>query len=148
MQNQLEETSKLTYDERKKILHQVKSSTTENKSEEVKEGEEVKESELFSTVKSSMEVEYTEKGIRLAYANLVNEKEAHDKNLIDLNNGLKDAGEMTPELQKLKDDMAKIAKIDKADKSKKQIEATEERLKFLNGEIKDLKEAIGTRLKL
>ena len=149
VQNKLEETSKLTYDERRKILLQEKSNTTEYKTDEVKEGEEVKEeSKLIATATSISKVEHTEEGIRLAYKNLADEKKTQDKILIDLNNGLKDAGEMTPDLQKLKDDMAKIAKIDKAEIEAKKIEVTEERLKFLNGELKDLKETIGTRLKL
>lgn len=149
VQKELEESSKLTYDERRKILLQKKSNVMENKTEEVKEGEEVKEeSKLVSTVKSSMEVEYTEEGIKLAYNGLKKEKEYHDKHLIDLKKSLKDAGEMTPELTKLKEDLQKIAKIDQADKSKKEIEATEERLKLVNKEIKEIKEAVGSRLKL
>ncbi len=147
--NELENTSKLTYDDRRKVLFQKKFNVTENKTEEVKEGDEVIEKAvLVSTVKSSMEVEYTEEGIKLAYKGLVKEKQYHDKHIVDLKNGLKEAGEMTPELQKLKDDLQKIAKIDKAEKSKKEIEATEERLKVVNKEIKEIKDEIGTRLKL
>jgi len=152
MQNELEETSKLTYDERRKILLQQKSNVTEHKTDEVIGDEskniEAEESKLISTVKSSMEVEYTEEGIKLAYGGLSKEKEFHDKHLIDLKNSLKEAGEMTPELQKLKDDLQIIAKIDQAEKSQKEIEATEERLKLVNKEIKEIKEAVGSRLKL
>jgi len=147
VQKNIEETSKLTYDDRKKILLQKKSNTTENRTEETKEGEEVKEAQLVSTVKSSMEVEYTEEGIKLAYSGLNKEKEYHDKHLVDLKNSLTTA-EMTPELEKLKEDLQLIAKIDEAEKSKKEIEATEERLKIVNKEIKEIKEEIGTRLKL
>ena len=147
VQNKKDETSTLTYDERNKILLQKKSNTIEHKTEEV-EGEEVTESKLISTVKSSMEVEYTEEGIKLAYNGLVEEKKHHDKHLIDLNNGLKDAGEMTPELEKLKEDLQKIGKIEQAEKSKKEIEAVEERLKVVNKEIKEIQDEIGTRLKL
>jgi len=148
MQNTIEETSKLTYDERRKILLQEKSNITEYKTDEVKEGDEVKEPKLIATVKHITEVQHTEEGIKIAYKGLVEEKKSQDKHLIDLNNGLKEAGEMTPELQKLKDDMDKVAKIDKAETFKKEIKVTEDRLKFLNGELKDLKEEIGTRLKL
>lgn len=149
VQNKKEETSTLTFDERKKILHQKKSNVIEHKTEEVKEGDEVKEeSKLISIVKSSMEVEYTEEGIKLAYNGLVEEKKHHDKHLIDLKKNLKDAGEMTPELTKLKEDLQKIARIDNAEKSKKEIEATEERLKIVNKEINEIKTEIGTRLKL
>ncbi len=152
VQNKLEENSKLTYDERRKILRQQKSNIIEHKTEEVI-GDESKNIEavkpkLISTVKSSMEVEYTEEGIKLAYNGLVEEKKHHDKHLIDLKNGLKDAGEMTPELIKLKEDLQKITKIDQAEKSKKEIEAVEERLEVVNKEINEIKQEIGTRLKL
>jgi len=152
VQNKLDETSKLTYDERRKILLQLKSNVTEHKTDEVIGDEskniEAEESKLISTVKSSMEVEYTEEGIKLAYGGLSKEKEFHDKQLIDLKNSLKEAGEMTPELQKLKDDLQIIAKIDQAEKSQKEIDATEERLKIVNKEINEIKTEIGTRLKL
>ena len=149
VQNELNETSNLSYDSRRKILLQQKSNVTEHKTDEVKEGEEIKEeAKLISTVKSSMEVEYTEEGIKLAYSGLSKEKEYHDKHLIDLKNSLKEAGEMTPELQKLKDDLQIIAKIDQAEKSQKEIDATEERLKIVNKEINEIKTEIGTRLKL
>jgi len=152
VQNKLDETSKLTYDERRKILLQKKSNVMENKTEEVIGDEskniEAAESKLVSTVKSSMEVEYTEEGIKLAYNGLVKEKQYHDKHLIDMNNSLKEAGEMTPELEKLKADLQTIAKIDQAEKSKKEIEETEERLSVVNKEIKEIKEEIGSRLKL
>ena len=152
VQNKLEETSNLSYDSRRKILLQEKSNVTEHKTDEVIGDEskniEAEESKLISTVKSSMEVEYTEEGIKLAYGGLSKEKEFHDKQLIDLKNSLKEAGEMTPELQKLKDDLQIIAKIDQAEKSQKEIDATEERLKIVNKEINEIKTEIGTRLKL
>ena len=148
-QKEIDKTSKLTYDERRKILLQEKSNTTEYTTDEVKDGDEVKEvAKLIATVKSISEIQHTEEGIRLSYKGMVEEKNNQEKILIDLKNGLKEAGEMTPELQKLKDDMQKIAKIDKAEIEAKKIEVTEERLKYLNGELKDLNEEIGTRLKL
>jgi len=111
MQNELEEKSKLTYDDRRKILVQEKSNVTEHKTDEVKEGDKVvEESKLIATVESSTKIQHTEEGIRLSYKNLVEEKKNQDKILVDLNNGLKKAGEMTPELQKLKDDLQIIAK--------------------------------------
>lgn len=149
VQDKKDEISTLNYDDRRKILLQKKSNVIENKTEEVKEeGQDTVQPKLISTVKSIMEVEYTEEGIKLAYRGLVEEKNHHDKHLIDMKKGLKDAGEMTPELTKLKEDLEKIAKIDKAEKSKKAIETTEERLKVVNKEIKEIKDEIGTRLKL
>jgi len=148
-QNKIDEKSKLTYDDRRKVLLQEKSNTTEYTTDEVKEGDEVTEkAKLIATVESSTRIEHTEDGIKLSYKNLVQEKKNQDSILIELNKGLKEAGEMTPELQELKENMEKIAKITKAEISKKEITITEERLKFLNGEIKDLKAEIGTRLKL
>lgn len=148
-QNKIDEKSKLTYDDRRKVLLQEKSNTTEYTTDEVKEGDKVVEkAKLIATVESSTRIEHTEDGIKLSYKNLVQEKKNQDSILIELNKGLKEAGEMTPELQELKENMEKIAKITKAEISKKEITITEERLKFLNGEIKDLKAEIGTRLKL
>ena len=147
-----EEKGSLHFDERKKILLQKKSNVTENKTEEVKADEskniEAAESKLVSTVKSSMEVEYTEEGIKLAYKGLTQEKAYHDKHLIELNNSLKEAGEMTPELKKLKEDLQTIAKIDQVEKSKKEIEDITERLKVVNKEINEIKTEIGGRIKL
>lgn len=139
-----EENSSLHFDERKKILIQKKSNVTENKTD----SKETTEQKLVSTVKSSMEVEYTEEGIKLAYNGLVEEKKFHDKRLIELKDTLKEAGEMTPELQELKDKLMLIAKIDQAEKSKADIQTTEDRLKVVNKEINEIKETIGTRLKL
>ena len=149
VQKEIDKTSKLTYDDRAKVLLQEKSNVVEYSTDEVKEGDEVKENaKLIATVESISKIKHTEEGIRLSHKGMMEEKKNQEKILIDLNNGLKQAGEMTPELQKLKDDMQKIAKIDKAEIDAKKIEVTEERLKYLNGELKDLKETIGSRLKL
>lgn len=152
VQNKINETSKLTYDDRRKILLQEKSNVTEHKTDEVigdeSKGIKAEEPKLISKVESSMKVEYTEEGIKLAYNGLVQEKQYHDKHLVDLKKGLKDAGEMTPELTKLKEDLQKIQKIEQAEKNNKEIEATEERLIVVNKEINEIKNTIGTRLKL
>ena len=149
VQNKISEDSKLDYDDRRKILVQKKSQVTENKTEEVKEGDTVKEeSKLVSTVNQSMEVEYTEEGIKLAYKNLVDEKEFQEKRIAKLEEQSKDAGEMTEELTKLKENLKLIAKIDAAEKQKAELDSTKERLKEVNKEIKEIKDTIGSRLKL
>ena len=43
VQKKIEEKSNLTYDDRKKILIQKKSQIVENKTDEIKEGEEITE---------------------------------------------------------------------------------------------------------
>lgn len=149
MQEKTEQKEKLTYDDRRKILFQKKSQVTENSTDEVKEGDNVvKESKPLSTVNHSMETEYTEDGIKLAYKNLVEEKKFHEDQINKINKQHKDVGEITPELQKLKDDIELIGKIDKANESQVLIDEHEERLKDVNNEIKSIKDAIGTRLKL
>ena len=149
VQEKISEESKLNYDDRRKILVQKKSQVTANKTEEVKEGDVVKEeSKLVSTVNQSMEVEYTEEGIKLAYKNLVDEKEFQEKRIVKLEEQSKDAGEMTEELTKLKENLKLIGKIDAAEKQKAELDSTKERLKEVNKEINEIKETIGSRLKL
>jgi len=145
--NTKDEETKLTYDERRKILNQKKSQTTENMTEEVKddEGNVTEEPKLISTVKQSMEVEYTEDGIRLAHDNLSKEKSFMDKRLIDLEEQFE--GEMPEDLKKLKDQLQAIGKYDASEKARTEHKAIQERLKIVNAEIKSLTDEIGTRLK-
>lgn len=152
VQEKIKEESKLTYDDRRKILIQKKSQVTKNNTEEVKadeeKGIEAEAPKLVSTVNQNMEVEYTEEGIKLAYKGLIEEKGFHDKKVIDIKAKLKKAGEMTPELTKLKEDIDKLTEIEVAKKQAAELEAHEERLKEVNKEIKEIKTTIGSRLKL
>jgi len=115
--------------------------------EEVKddEGNVTEEPKLISTVKQSMEVEYTEDGIRLAHDNLSKEKSFMDKRLIDLEEQFE--GEMPEDLKKLKDQLQAIGKYDASEKARTEHKAIQERLKIVNAEIKSLTDEIGTRLK-
>jgi len=144
-----EEMSKLIYDDRRKILHQNKSQITENKTDEIKEGDKIIEkSKLISTVKQSMEVDYTEEGIRLAYDNLIKEKDFLIKRKAQIESKFKDIGEMPKDLKELKDKIDSIKNYDAAEKSKSEIESMDERLKEINKDITQINSEIGDRLKL
>lgn len=143
------EDSKLNYDERKKILFQKKTVVIENKVDPVMDGETVKEkAKHLSTVKQSMEVEYTEDGIRMAYGNLKKQRKGCEDRIKNLADKVKDAGEMTPELTKLKEDFALIMKIEEAEKSKAMVEAENKDLKEIKKNMKEIEDEIGSRLKL
>lgn len=148
--NTKEEETKLTYDDRRKILNQKKTQVTENKIDAVIDGEgEVTEKEkLLSTVNQSLEVDYTEAGIRLAHKNLVETKKSFEKQLVDLEKQFDEVGEMPKDLKEFKEKMLEIVKYDKAEKAKANHEAIKEELTKASKELKGLTDEIGTRLKL
>lgn len=143
------EETKLTYDERRKILNQKKSQVTENKKDAVVDGEgNVTEPEkLISTVKQSMEVDYTEDGIRLAHENLTKEKAFLKERSAQLTEQFEKIGEMPADLKELKEKLADIAKYDASEKAKEEHEAIQERMKDNSKDLKELEDEIGTRLK-
>lgn len=140
----------LIYDDRKKELTQKKSKVIVNKRDEEKDadGKVIKKEEIISTVSQRMNAVYTEAGIILAHKNLSEERTFLEKRVSDLKKKQKDAGEMTDDLKELKEKLAKLQKIDAAEKNKTEIEATEERLNDVTGQIKEMRDVIGSRLKL
>ncbi len=148
--NTKEEETKLTYDDRRKILHQKKSQVAENVKDAVTDGEgKVTEKEqLISTVSQSMDVDYTEAGIRLAYKNLVESKTHLTNRVAELKEKCKDVGEMPKELIKLQEQIADIAKFRGSEQARIELKALEEELKDTSKELKQLTDEIGTRLKL
>ena len=146
MQDKQEEKTQLTYDDRRKVLTQKKSIVVINKEDEIKVDEKVtQKEELISTVSQSMNVEYTEKGIRLAHKNLVATKKAMTEKL----NSFPEipTEELTDDQKKLKLDMAAVIKMDEAEKAQKNREATSEELDKVTKELSELEDEIGTRLK-
>jgi len=139
--------TKLIYDDRKKELTQVKSQVTENKTDEKEVDGKKDPAKLISTVNQSMNVVYTEEGIRLAHKNLTEEIKFLEKREIQLSEQL-DNAEMTFELKELKDKLDKISKYTQSEKAKAEHETIIERLKELNKDLSQLKDTIGTRLKL
>ena len=144
-----EEKTVLTYDDRKKILHQKKSQVTENIKDAVIDGEgKVSEpKKLISTVKQSMEVDYTEAGIRLAHENLAKEKAFLKERSVQLLKKSEEKGEMPADLKEFKEKMLEIVKYDNAEKAKANHVAIKEELAKISKELKDLIDEIGTRLK-
>ena len=143
------EETKLTYDDRKKILHQKKSQVTENIKDAVTDGEGnvTEKAKLISTVKQSMEVEYTEDGIKLAHMNLCKEKAFLKERSAQLKETFEKQGDMPEDLKEFKEKMLAIVKYDESEKSKEEYETIQERLKDTSKELKQLEDEIGTRLK-
>ncbi len=144
-----EEKTVLTYDERRKILHQKKSQVTENIKDAVIDGEgKVSEpKKLISTVKQSMEVDYTEDGIRLAHENLAKEKAFLKERSVRLLKKVEEKGEMPKDLKEFKEKMLKIVEYDESEKARGEYEEIQKRLKETTKELKELEDEIGTRLK-
>ena len=141
-----EETSTLTYDDRRKELKQVKSQISENMTDVSPDMKE--DPKLISTVDQRMTVVYTEEGIRLAYKNLANQRTGMEQRISVLKEGLKVHQELSPELKKLKDDIDKITKFAAGEQKRLELEGMEKELKTVKKEFDGLKSTIGSRLKL
>jgi len=137
--DKLKEESKLTYDDRRKVLVQKKSQITENKSDD-----EIPKD--ISTVEQSMEVTYSEAGIKLAMENLLKQKKGAEKRIEELTK--KDMPEMDEDLKELKEKLERLAKYQAVDKSKEELKLVKENLESVEKDIKEIRDAIGTRLKL
>ena len=149
MNNIKEESTKLTYDDRRKILHQKKSQITENIKDAVEneKGKITEEAKLISTMTKSMDVEYTEEGIRLAHKNLVDQKTFMKERSALLLKQFSEAKEMPEELKEFKKKIAEIVKYDAIEKAKLEYEDIQKNLKNTSKELKELTDEIGTRLK-
>ncbi len=144
-----EEKTTLNYDDRKKILHQKKSQVTENIKDAVIDGEgQVTEPEkLISTVNQSMEVSYTEDGIRLAHENLEKERAFLKERSIQLLKKSEEKKEMPKDLKEFKEKMLEIVKYDESEKARAEYTEIQKRLKETTKSIKEIEDEIGTRLK-
>ena len=149
MKEPQEEKSSLSYDDRRKILTLKKSVINENKTVEVKEGDKVIEKpRLISVVESIMGVEYTEEGIKLAYKDISEELTFLEERISKLKKQQEELGEMPEDIKELKAKLEKLQTYQKADKMKTEYETMIERLDKLKLEKKQIKDAIGDRLKL
>jgi len=137
--DKLKEESKLTYDDRRKVLVQKKSQITENKSDD-----EIPKD--ISTVEQSMEVTYSEAGIKLAMENLLKQKKGAEKRIEELTK--KDMPEMDEDLKELKEKLERLAKYQAVDKSKEELKLVKENLESVEKDIKEIRDTVGTRLKL
>ena len=163
-QNTISEGTKITYDDRHKILHQKKTKVFEHIKDEVTEdGKVTEKAQLISTVSQDMNVDYTEAGIRLAHKNLAVSKKASEKLVEDLEeqfiekkkfmeeNPIK---EMPKDLKELQEKILEISKYAGAEKKKAEFDAFEENFKAAKKELADISkefkgliDEIGTRLK-
>ena len=137
--DKLKEESKLTYDDRRKVLVQKKSQITENKSDD-------KDPKDLSTVEQTMEVTYSEAGIKLAMENLLKQKKGAEKRIAELTK--KELPEMDEDLKELKEKLERLQKYQAIDKNKEELKLVQENLAEVEKDIKEIRDSIGTRLKL
>lgn len=138
-------TSKLTYDDRKKELTQIKNEFVENKTDPVEvEGTEQR---LLSTRDHKMTAVYTEEGIRLAHKNLSNQRTSQENRVAQLKKVVEEQKPLSEEAAKLRETLREIGKFDAAEKLRLEYEDLQEVLKETKKELSELKDVIGTRLK-
>lgn len=133
--------SSVKYDDRRKELtHTTK---------------EVKETE-FGILNLESKGIYKEEGIRKILANLESKKKVIEKNIEILRKLQEPTPKLTPEFEKLKDQLSTLQKIDHDEKvtkedRKKELEdlkQNEEALKEVKEDIRKIRETIGSRLKI
>ena len=133
--------SLVKYDDRRKELVHI---TRENKETD------------FGEISLESKGTYKEEGIRKVLANLQLKKKVVEKNIEILSRLQEPKPELTPELQKLKEQLITLQKIDHdekigTDERKKEeddLRKNEEDLKQVNEDIRKIRDAIGTRLNL
>ena len=138
--------SKSSYDNRRKELTNVT-----NETREAKLGE-----DLIGELSVTSTGVYNEAGIRKILKDLETQKEGHEKNIVNLKELSVANPTMTPELETLKENLKTLQLINHKEKAseedrKKEIDnlkESEESLKKVDKDIKDIKDAIGSRLKL
>ncbi len=145
----IEETKKLSYNDRTKELTQESFQLTENRTEDVVvDGKVTEKATLFSTIKHNVHVIYTEEGIRLAYKNTSGQITATEKRIADMKKQQEDFEEMPDDLKEFKEKLERLAKYTAADKAKAEYEMLRANLKDLKKDLALMKDEIGTRLKL
>ncbi len=154
----INEKHNLVYDDRRKELTLTKYRKDEFNTDVVpKEGEETEPQKLLSTDEYTTKVVYTEEGIRMSYGDLSKERAQLEKNAADLKKGFEEFADnqvdkegkmqLPEDLKELRDKLVKITKFNKAEQAKANYEAMQERLKEVNRDIDEIKEAVGSRLK-
>ena len=130
--------TKVKYDDRRKEFTQFMTTT-----QEIMAGEEV-----VGTSVTERKAVFKELGIRQVLSKLSNEKMKYEQNIKKIKDNLKDIPELTPRLKKLEQDLKLINDFNKAAQMKSQLEANEADLKLTKRDMKQIKDEIGTRLKL
>lgn len=130
--------TKLNYDDRRKVLNQKKTQTYENKDPDGK---------VLSSVNHELNTEYTEDGIRLAHKNMSARKKWLENRQKQLSPQFETKVPLTEEDLKLQESLKRLAQNDTVKKAEDEFKQNEEELDQLNKDLKELIEAIGTRLK-
>ena len=142
-----DQNTKLTYDDRKKELTQVKTQIVENRTDPVKEGK-TEQPKLLSTLNHKMTAVYTEEGIKLAHKNLSNQRTSMENRLPQLKKQVEGQQDISEEAAKLRELLKELQKSDAAEKVRLEYEDLQKELKTTKKELEELKSIIGTRLKL
>jgi len=130
--------SKVAYDDRRKELTQFMKSIQEIKID----------GEIVGGVTAERKAVFKEDGIRKILADLQNQQTKIEQTIKQLNHALKDTPEMSEELIELEKKIQEINTFNKNKQLKSQIETNEKDLKLVKKDIRDIKEAIGSRLNL
>lgn len=130
--------SSVSYDDRRKEMVQHFKS-----SQEIKIGEDV----VGETV-MTRETTFKEEGIRKVLKDLSLQRTNFEQRIKQLKDSLTDVAEITPELKELEKKIQAINDFNKNKKTELQIETQESDLKIVKKDIQDIKDAIGSRLKL
>jgi len=131
------ETS-VKYDDRRKEMVQDFKSTTEIKMEEEVVGESIVQRKAT----------FNKEGIRKVLKDLSNQRTKLEQSIKQVKDNLKDVKKLTKAEVELEKQIQNINTFNKSDQMKLQIEGQEAELKIIKGDIQDIKNAIGTRLKL
>ncbi len=130
--------TEVTYDDRRKEMVQIIKTT-----QEIKVGEET----VGDAVTERKSV-FKEKGIRKILSDLSDQRTKFEQAIKQLKEGLKEVPEMTKELEELEKKIQAINSFNKSKRLQSQIEVNETDLKDVNKDIREIKDTIGSRLKL
>ena len=130
--------TKVVYDDRRKIMVQSFESFQEIKMNEEVVGESIIERKAT----------FNENGIRSVLKDLGDQRTKLEQSIRKVKDSLKDVQELTEEEKELEEKIQTINNFNKSKQMKSQIETQESDLKIVKIDIADIKNAIGTRLKL
>jgi len=130
--------TKVTYDDRRKEMTQHLTSVQEIKIDDEVVGENAMERKAT----------FTEKGIKKIFKNLDQERTKLEQSIKKVKDNIKEIKELTPELKELEKNIQIINDYNKAKQMKSQIETQEKDLKIVKKDIRDIRDTIGSRLKL
>ena len=130
--------SSVKYDDRRKVMVQ-----------NFKQESDIKEAgKVVGNSIVTREATFNEEGIRDTLKMLSDQRTKLEQAVKKSKEELKDVKELTPELKKLEENIQIINSFNKSTQVKSQLETQESELKIVKKDITDIKEAIGSRLKI